>query len=684
MTWRIGVDIGGTFIDFCALDESSGRLATLKVLTTPDDPGRELANGLTQLQQREGLDPRLVGAFVHGTTVGINTVIQRKGAVLALITNAAFEDVVELARLRMPDTYSLFCARPEPLVPRDRIFGVPGRILADGTEAAALDEAAIAAAARRAADAGAEGIIVSFLHAYRDPRHEQRACAIIQAQVPALFVFAASEIWPVIREYERTTTGILNGYVHPRVDRYLSALETTLAQHGVPVAPMITRSNGGIMGCALGKRACVSMLLSGTASGVMGAAFLTRQAGIDRALTLDIGGTSADVALVIDGAVQFGTGETIGDFPLHVPSVSVTSIGDGGGSIASVDGFGMLKVGPESAGSTPGPACYGRGGARATITDAMAVLGWLGHAPLAYSAIRMDRALAEAAIGRIAAPLGRSIEATSEALIDVAVSAMFAEVNKLVARYGVDPRDFTLVPFGGAGPMLGVLLAEELGIARVMVPRRPGVVSALGGLIADVKSDFVRTLFLDLDADSLPRIADAHRALAADAERWLRSEQRFQGAAALTLAADMRYLGQSFEIEVALRAHWLETGDLAAIRGAFDQAHARLYDFADAQAPIQLVNLRAVIIGHSTPPRFAEEPLRTGTPEALRRVPVWQRGRPAEVPLFARTGLHHGQTFHGPAIVAQEDTTVCIPERYQARVDAWGNLHLLADAAGAR
>ena len=249
MTWRIGVDIGGTFIDFCALDEGSGALHTLKVLTTPDQPGRELADGIAVLQERHGLDPRAVKNFVHGTTVGINTIIQRKGAALALLTNAGFEDVVELARLRMPDTYSLFCARAEPLIPRDRIFGVAGRILADGSEGEALDEAAVADAARAAEKAGADGVIVSFLHAYRNPAHERRAAAVIRATCPKMFVFTAAEIWPVIREYERTTTGILNGYVHPRVDRYLSALEETLARHGVPASPMITKSNGGIMSC---------------------------------------------------------------------------------------------------------------------------------------------------------------------------------------------------------------------------------------------------------------------------------------------------------------------------------------------------------------------------------------------------------------------------------------------------
>ncbi len=683
MGWRIGVDIGGTFIDFCALNDATGAVHTLKVLTTPDEPGREVMDGIAALQRLHGLDPASVTAFVHGTTVGINTIIQRKGAALALLTTAGFEDVIELARLRMPDTYSLFCARPEQLIPRDRIFGVPGRILADGTEDSPLDEARVAQAARAAQAAGVAGLIVAFLHAWRNPAHENRAAEIARQAAPGLFVFEAAAIWPVIREYERTTTGILNGYVHPRVAGYIDALEAALTRQGVAAPPMITKSNGGIMSCALGRTQCVGMLLSGTASGVMGAGFLARQAGVANALTLDIGGTSADVALIIDGQAQFGTGETIGEFPLHVPSVSVSSIGDGGGSIAWVDDFGVLKVGPESASSTPGPACYGRGGTRATITDAMAVLGWLGHAPLAYASVRMDATRAAAAVAEVAARLGLGLHQTAEAIVQVAVSSMFAEVNKVVARFGVDPRDFTLVPFGGAGPMLGCLLAQELGITRIMVPRRPGVVSALGGLIADVKNDFIRTLFLELDAAHAPAMRAALADVTADAERWLRHDQRFAGPATLSVTADMRYRGQSFEIEVGLEAAWIELGDLASIAGAFHRQHARLYDFADTEAPVQLVNLRAVIAGHTPPPELPTEPARDGSPTPERIVQVWQDSAMMPMPLYLRDALHHGQRFAGPAIVAQEDTTLCLPAGYDASVDAHGNLHLQT-STGAR
>jgi N-methylhydantoinase A len=679
--WRIGVDIGGTFIDFCALEPRSGRVESIKVLTTPDAPGRELLTGLELLLERHGIAPQEIVSFVHGTTVGVNTIIQRKGAPLALITTAGFEDVIELARLRMPDMYSLFCARPEQLIPRNLVFGVTQRHRSDGVEITPLDEAGVERAALAAKAGGAEGIILSFLHAYRNPEHETRARAIIARAAPELFVFGSSEIWPVIREYERTTTAILNGYVHPRVAGYLTALVEALGSRNVPAEAMLTKSNGGVMTAEAGKRSCVNMLLSGTASGVMGAAYLAKQAGIANVLTLDIGGTSADLALIIDGEPQFGSGEVVGDFPLYIPSVAVTSIGAGGGSIAWADAAGVLKVGPESAGSTPGPSCYGRGGTRPTVTDAMAARGFLGHAAIAYDQIGMRIDLAAKAVEGLAQTLERSAEAVAEAIIDIAVSEMFMEVNKLVARYGVDLREFTLMPFGGAGPMLGCFLARELGIPRVMIPHRPGIVSALGGLIADIKGDFIQTVYQSADASSLPVLRAALARLKADATHWLRQDQHYGGVAVETLSADMRYQGQSFEIEVPLEESWLTDGAMDAVTAAFHRQHLAVYDFNDEANPVQIVNLRLVISGASPRPRdvAAGSPApRRATPD--RNVRVWLDGAWIDAPLFRREMLRPGDLFEGPAVVVQDDTTSCIPPGFSASVDA--RLNLILEAAG--
>ncbi|WP_323039865.1 hydantoinase/oxoprolinase family protein [Gemmobacter sp.] len=673
--WKIGVDIGGTFMDFCALETRTGRVASLKVLTTPDDPGAELLTGLALLAEREGLDPTLVSRFVHGTTVGINTIIQRRGTDLALITNAGFEDVIELARLRMPEVYSLFCSRPEQLIPRDRVFGIPARMRADGSESRAPDMAALAAAVATARDRGARGIIVSFLHAWRNGAQEAAVKAEIARIAPDLFVFASSEVWPVIREYERTTTAILNGYVHPRVAGYLTALEDRLVAQGVPARPMLTKSNGGLMNAAEGKRSCVNMLLSGTASGVIGAAWLARQAGERRVLTLDIGGTSADFALIIDGEAQFGTGELIGEFPLFIPSVSVSSIGIGGGSIAQVDDRGVLRVGPESAGSTPGPACYGRGGTRATVTDAMVVCGWLGHSQMAYGQLQMDVALAEAAVGGLAARLGRPVQETAQAILDIAISEMFVEVEKLASRSGVDLRDFTLMPFGGGGPMLGAFLAREMGMTRVMAPRRPGVVSALGGLVADLRGDFIRTIFAPLGAATTPLLRSAMEGLVTEGRSWL-AAQGHQGSADLRLSADMRYAGQSYEIEVPLHPAWIAQANLAGIAAAFHDMHDRLYDFHDADGEIELVNLRLSAIGAGPALHFPEAEEVAAQAKPQRDVPVYTGGRVQPIGLYRRRELLPGAEFTGPAVVAQDDTTFAIPAGARAHVDRHLNLHL--------
>lgn len=675
MAYRVGVDIGGTFIDFCVFDTETRDLSTLKVLTTPAEPGAEVMEGMRRLQETYGIAAGEVESFIHGTTVGVNTVIQRKGAVMALFTTENFADVLEVARLRMPESYSLFSTRPEPLVTRDRVFGLRERMRADGSVHTPLDRGSVIDAIAQAKAKGAEGIVVSLLHGFRNPAHEQQVAAIVQAEAPELFVFTSAEIWPVIREYERTTTAIINGYVHPRVAHYLTRLQQALADSGVPAEPLITKSNGGVMSAELGKSSCVNMVLSGTASGVIGGAFVARACGIENAITLDIGGTSADVAVVIDGAPQYGMGEKIGEFPLYIPSVSVTSIGDGGGSIARVDEFGVLKVGPESAGSDPGPACYGRGGARPTITDAFAVSGFLGHHDLAYNSVALDMEKARAAIASVAEPLGMGMEETAEAIIQVAISGMYMETNKLVARYGVDIRDFALVTFGGAGPMLGCFLAKELRMGRVVIPTTPGVTSALGGLVADIRSDFVRTIFATME-DAITTLPETFNGLKAQGLDWLREEQHHAGTHTLHPSADMRYAGQSFEIEVTLEPAWLEAGDRAAIEEAFHLKHEEVYAFCDRGAEVQVMNLRLVVAGEIEKPVLKELPVGSGPAVPEREIEIWFGGARRTAPLYQRDRLLAGQSLQGPAVIAQSDTTSCIPDGFDGVVDPRGNIIL--------
>jgi N-methylhydantoinase A len=672
MSWRVGVDIGGTFTDFCVFDDESGALHSLKVLSTPERPGEEVLTGIREIERRHGVAPSAITYFTHGTTVGVNTVIQRKGINLCLFATENFEDVLEVARLKMPDPYDLFSRRPVPLVAREKVFSIPGRMLFDGSEDTALDEDAVRAAIGGVRAVGGEGIVVALLHAYRNPAHEQRVIEIVRAEAPDLFVVSSSEVWPIIREYERTVTAVVAGYAQPRVSHYLGSLQTALAEAGVVAEPMITKSNGGVMTAEAGKTRCAQMLLSGTASGVIGACWVARMAEVENALSLDVGGTSADLAVVRAGEPQYGIGEMIGEFPIHIPTVSVTSIGEGGGSIAWVDPHGVLKVGPESAGSKPGPACYGLGGERPTITDAFVVSSFLGEMGLGYGEVTMARDLAEAAIATIAGPLSLSIEDAAEAVIRVAVSGMYLEVSKMVSRYGIDPRDMSLVAFGGAGPMLACHVARELNIRRIVVPLTPGVLSAFGGLIADIKNDFIRTVYFDLDASTLETIHEGFAELRQAALAWLREEQGFQGEATLLYSADMRYRGQSFEIDTLLEAD----SDVATMEAAFHREHERLYEHADREAPVQVINLRLVVVGEPPKPALSTLGEATGDPVPIRAVEVYADGGRHRAEIYRRDELRAGHRFSGPAIVSQDDCTTCVLDGFLVTVDGYGNLIL--------
>ena len=676
MSYRVGVDIGGTFTDFFVFNDATLETHALKVLSRPDKPGAEVLEGIHQLQRRFHVPPAEIEYFSHGTTVGVNTVIQRKGVRLCHFTTENFIDILEVARLRTPDVYNLLSQRPRPLIPKELVIPISERMLSDGTTDKAVDASSVEHALKKAQALGAEGIVVSLINAYRNPAHEHEVAAIIKRLAPQLPVFCSTDVWSIIREYERTITAVIHGYVQPRVSHYLSSLQAALKEAGVPAEPLITKSNGGVMSAELGKTACAQMIMSGTASGVIGASHIATLSGYRDAISFDVGGTSADVAFIADGQPQYGIGEMIGEFPIYIPTVSVTSIGAGGGSIAWIDDVGVLKVGPESAGAVPGPACYGNGGERPTLTDAFAVLGYVGQTDLGYDAVKLDTQAARAAVGTLATRLERSIEDTAEAIIQIAVSGMYLEVSKLVSSYGVDPRDNALLAFGGAGPMTACFLAAELNVETVVVPTTPGVLSALGGLIADLKNDFVKTIYVDLKDEAIPDIRAGFEALRVEGERWLRDEQNYTGAVTYLYSGDMRYSGQSFEIEAFFEPAAIEAGDTAALAESFHAAHEQIYTHADREAPVQIINLRLVALGESPKPKFeaVAEIDSVATPDG--ELTIHADGKPQSAALYKRSSLKPGNTFTGPAVVTQNDTTVCIPGEFNARVDGYGHLIL--------
>ncbi len=683
MAYRVGVDIGGSFTDFALFDEETKSLKSLKVFSRPDQPGSEILNGIKAAGERYGITPDQIAYFTHGTTVGINTVIQRKGLKLALFTTEGFGDVLEIARLKIPDMYNLLSRRPAPLITRDRVWQIKGRLNFDGTVREPLDESQVVSALEAARREGVDGIVIAFIHGYRNSEHESRAAEIIASHAPDLPVFLSSTTWPIIREYERTVTAVIGGYVQPRVSHYLTSLQEALKSVGVLAEPHLTKSNGGIMTAEQGKRECVQMILSGTAAGVIGAAYVAKVAGIEKCMSLDIGGTSADVAIIIDGEPQYGVGEQIGDFQIYIPSVSVASIGEGGGSIAWVDNQNVLRVGPESAGSRPGPACYGNGGTEPTITDAFVVLNLIGHGDLGYNSVTVDRQKAITAVEKLSTRLGRTVEQTAEAIIDIAVSGMYTDVSALVSRFGIDPREFSLLAFGGAGPMNACHLAREIHSKEVVVPPTPGVLSALGGLIADLKNDFIKTVYTDLSTEAMPTVRNEFRLLNEAANRWLFDDQGHQGDHRVTYSAEMRYRGQSFEIDTPFNGEDLEdeTAAVQALAAAFHNEHARVYGHADHHAPIQIISLRLIISGSVKKPEFTRFELveKMATPE--RKVDVYLGGEWTTADIYDREKLTSGQFLSGPAIITQSDTTTVVLPGFAAHVDEFANIRIHEEAA---
>jgi N-methylhydantoinase A len=672
----LGIDIGGTFTDFSVFDTRTGVLTGLKVPSTPHEFAEAVRTGLAQLASEHAIGLAQIGTVVHGTTIAVNTLIQRTGALLGLLVTDGFRDVLELQRLRLPNPFDLDGARPLPLIPRARVAEVRERLRADGSVDTPLDEASAREAVQRLAARDVEGLVVSLLHSYRNPAHEQRARAVAAQVAPALPVSLSSEVWPQAREYERTALAVLDAYVQPKVRRYLQGFEEALAARGVPGAPLVTKSNGGIMPVAAARIQTVTTLLSGPASGVIGAAYVAGQAGLANVITLDVGGTSADMAVVEGGRPRWSTSEHVGGVPVMMPVVGVTAIGAGGGSIAWVDEVGIPKVGPQSTGAQPGPACYGRGGKDATLTDAFLVCGFLDPERFLGGRMPLHRELADEAVARFAGPLGATPDEAAENIVRVAVSNMYAEFTKILSRAAVDARDFALVAFGGAGPVVGALVAREVGISTVFVPRSPGTLCALGALSADVVGDAVRTVHAKVEAASPETLRKAYEALCAELGEWLARHGADAGSPSFGLAADMRYVGQSYEISVPLEPAWLGAGGLPRILAAFHQAHERAFGHADPEAPAEIVNLRVQLRAARPRVPLAEVPAAAGpaTPRTTRL--LWLDGRRTNARVYERDGLGRGMLLSGPAVVEQPDTTVLIPDGHAAEVDRFGNLLL--------
>lgn len=675
--YRVGIDIGGTFTDFVVHDTRTNVLTTIKVPTVPDDPVEGVTVGLAALRDEHGVALDQVEYFVHGTTIAVNALIERKGAKLGMLATSGFRDMLIIQRLRIPQPHYWYGARPTPLIPRERVYDVDERLFADGSVQTSLSEDSLRRALEQARAQQVDGLVICFLHAFRNPEHERAARDFLAREAPDLFVCCSHEVWPQMREYERAIITIINAYVMPPVSRYLGKLEQRLVDIGIGMPPYITRSNGGIMTARRARVSTAETLLSGPASGVIGALRVAHQAGIEDLITLDVGGTSADVAIVQKGAPQTSLAEHVADFPIMMPVVGVSCIGAGGGSIAWLDSAGVLKVGPQSAGANPGPACYGKGQTQPTVTDAFLVGGFLNPATFAGGCIPLYPDLAAAAMDTLGPALKRDAVAVAEGIISVTVAGMYAELSNLAAKRGIDAREFTLVGFGGAGSLLACRVADEIGMRQVLIPQSPGTLCALGALSADVASDFVKSIFLHPDSDP-SAMSEAYAKLKVEALEWIQAEAPFLKEHTLMLSAGMRYLGQSYEINVALELPWVESGDWQAAARAFHETHHRMYSHSQPALAVEMMDLRLRISGAMPkpplplPPQVAEG---TAAPKGSQRR-VYLDGKPVEVPIYRRADLSGGHVFTGPALVDQNDTTVFMPPAWSGSVHASGSLLL--------
>ncbi|MBR0679264.1 hydantoinase/oxoprolinase family protein [Roseomonas eburnea] len=665
----VAVDIGGTFTDVTLQDAVTGEAWTAKTPSTPRDPSEAFVTGVRLALDAAGRRAEETGRVLHGTTVATNLILEGRTAPTALLTTAGFRHVLEIGRADLPRRDNLWAwVKPRRPVPPSLVFEAGGRMAADGSELAPLDEAAVRAAARAAKLAGVAAIAVCFLHAFANPNHERRALAILAEEAPGLALTASVDVFPVVREYERSMATVLNAAVMPAVSTYIARLETRLEQAGIAAPLLLMKSNGGVAGAAAIRRAPAQTALSGPAAGVVGARAVAAAAGVGNLITVDIGGTSADICLIAKGEIGLTQTGRVGPWPLPLPMVDMVTIGAGGGSLARIGADGTLTVGPQSAGAEPGPACYGRGGTEATVTDAHMVLG---HLPPSLLGGRMalDPAQAAAAVARVAEPLGLTLDAAARGILAIADNNMVGAIRVVSVERGHDPRDFTLVPFGGAGPLHGCALAELLGITRVLVPPAPGVLCAQGLLAADLKAEFTRSVAEPLEGADLARIEAAFAALESEAAAWFAQEQVAETDRRTRRVALMRYEEQGHELAIP----WTAPGALGA---AFAAAHRGLYGFDLPEVAVEIVTLRVEAAGSlpapaPTPPHGGSAAL-----AEVGRQRILLKDGAAEAPVLDRARLGPGAAFAGPAIVTQLDATTVVGAGWSASVHPSGALLL--------
>ncbi|MFB6395861.1 hydantoinase/oxoprolinase family protein [Polymorphospora lycopeni] len=664
--YRVAVDIGGTFTDAVAM-AADGTVRSAKSLSIPGSQDTSVLEAVDRI----GIGLDSVADFIHGTTTALNALLERSGARLAMVVTSGFRDVYEIGRASRPRMYDIHYHRPPMLLRRRDVYEVSGRVGADGETLVPLDEDALSTLAGRLA-AKYDAVAVCFLHAYRFPAHEARAKELISAAAPGLAVVASHEVAPQWREYERFSTALVSAYVTPKISDYLGRLERRLAERGLPGPLHVMQSNGGVMSAQMGVRRAVQTLFSGPVGGTVGAVAIGGQLDAAQLICVDMGGTSFDVSLVVDGTADIDSELEIVGHPVLTPSVTMHSLGAGGGSIVYEE-LGGLRVGPQSAGANPGPACYGRGG-QPTITDANLLLGRIPPDTRMGGTVALDRQAAHRALAEVGERLGLDAVQLATGAVAVADAAMADAIRELTVARGIDPRQFDLLAFGGAGPLHAASLAEELSIARVIVPVTPGALSAWGMLQADVRHDLVRAFFAVLADVPAAGVAAEFTELRGQARDLLAAENVSPDATVLHNAADLRYAGQEYTLTVPVPGR-VDAAALATLAAAFHDAYLERYGHSNPSEAVELVNLRVAALGmRPRPAPRAIEP--APRPAPVQWLTTLFAGEYHDTAVYDRTGLGAGTVVEGPCVVLEEGCTTLVPPHWQATTTPHGHLLL--------
>ena len=669
---RIGVDVGGTNTDICAIDEATGELMVYKLPSSLKDQSQAVVGGVKKIVEKYGLDYNEVDRFIHGTTVATNAILETRGARTALITTKGFRDLLEIGRQKRPDLYDLQMDKAPVLVPRNLRYELSERMNYRGEILEELKDEEILMLIEELKKSHAEAVAVLFLNAYLNPENEARVKELIETHLPGIYISTSSEISNQFREFERLCGTVLNSFVGPEVKKYLDNLQNTLKQIGIKKV-YINHSNGGLMSINEAATYPIKTGLSGPAAGVIGVQYLMNLIDVKNVITIDVGGTSTDISMIVDGNIESSKDKNISGYPVRIPSIDISTIGAGGGSIAWVDNGGILKVGPQSAGAEPGPACYARGGTEAAITDARVVLGHLNNKELLNGQLPIDSSLSFKAVEKLSEKIGMNVEETARGIITVGNSNIVKEIKNVTVEKGYNPSDFALVAFGGAGPLHAAELMEELSMPMSIIPKTPGLLAAYGLLTEDMRRDFVQTSVMDLGQTDFSVITTMYDRLEHDADVWFDKEQIPMDERGLDYYLDMRYKGQNYEISVPYDK---SIQNVEALRERFTETYLRLYSYTSADE-VQIVNFGLSAIGQISKPRIEREDyVGEDSSSAImgERMVLLEDGSRENYILYDREKLHCGNVINGPAIVEQMDSTTIILNNQKAVVDEYFNM----------